>query len=127
MGLAQTAGDNLKGWLPAAVLEGTRLPSLGEAVRYVHRPAADAAVEQLLEWRHPAQRRLAFEELLAHQLSLKLLRQRIQSDPGWPLVTDGALKAGLLSALPFQLTAAQTVVLGEIEEDFGHAETMLRL
>ena len=35
--------------------------------------------------RHPAQRRLAFEELLAHQLSLKLLRQRIQSDPGWPL------------------------------------------
>ena len=43
----------------------------------------------LLSGRHPAQRRLAFEELLAHQLSLKLLRQRIQSDPGWPLAPDG--------------------------------------
>jgi ATP-dependent DNA helicase RecG len=100
---------------------------LRDALLYVHRPPADAPVEQLLEWRHPAQRRLAFEELLAHQLSLKLLRQRIQSDPGWPLVTDGALKAGLLSALPFQLTAAQTRVLGEIEKDLGHAKPMLRL
>jgi ATP-dependent DNA helicase RecG len=127
LALDQTAADNLKDWLPAAVLEGTRLPSLGEAVRYVHRPPADAPVEQLLEWRHPAQRRLAFEELLAHQLSLKLLRQRIQSDPGWPLVTDGALKARLLSALPFQLTAAQTRVLREIETDLGHAKPMLRL
>jgi len=48
--------------------------------------------------------------------------KRFQSDPGWPLVTDGALKAGLLSALPFQLTAAQTRVLREIEKDLGHAK-----
>jgi ATP-dependent DNA helicase RecG len=127
LALDQTAAHDLKDWLPAAVLEGSRLPSLRDALLYVHRPPADAPVEQLLEWRHPAQRRLAFEELLAHQLSLKLLRQRIQSDPGWPLVTDGALKAGLLSALPFQLTAAQTRVLREIEKDLGHAKPMLRL
>ena len=119
LALDQTAAHDLVDWLPAAVLEGSRLPSLRDALFYVHRPPADAPVEQLLEWRHPAQRRLAFEELLAHQLSLKLLRQRIQSDPGWPLVTDGALKAGLLSALPFQLTAAQTRVLGEIEKDWA--------
>jgi len=127
LALDQTAAHDLKDWLPAAVLEGSRLPSLRDALLYVHRPPADAPVEQLLEWRHPAQRRLAFEELLAHQLSLKLLRQRIQSDPGWPLVTDGALKAGLLSALSFQLTAAQTRVLREIEKDLGHAKPMLRL
>jgi ATP-dependent DNA helicase RecG len=127
LALDQTAAHDLKDWLPAAVLEGSRLPSLRDALLYVHRPPADAPVEQLLEWRHPAQRRLAFEELLAHQLSLKLLRQRIQSDPGWPLVTDGALKAGLLSALPFQLTAAQTRVLCEIEKDLGYAKPMLRL
>jgi len=127
LALDQTAAHDLKDWLPAAVLEGSRLPSLRDALLYVHRPPADAPVEQLLEWRHPAQRRLAFEELLAHQLSLKLLRQKIQSDPGWPLVTDGALKAGLLSALPFQLTAAQTRVLREIEKDLGHAKPMLRL
>jgi ATP-dependent DNA helicase RecG len=127
LALDQTAAHDLKDWLPAAVLEGSRLPSLHDALRYVHRPPADAPVEQLLEWRHPAQRRLAFEELLAHQLSLKLLRQRIQSDPGWPLVTDGALKAGLLSALPFRLTSAQARVLHEIEKDLSHAKPMLRL
>jgi ATP-dependent DNA helicase RecG len=127
LALDQTAAHDLTDWLPAAVLEGSRLPSLRDALLYVHRPPADAPVEQLLEWRHPAQRRLAFEELLAHQLSLKLLRQRIQSDPGWPLVTDGALKAGLLAALPFQLTAAQARVLREIEKDLGHAKPMLRL
>jgi ATP-dependent DNA helicase RecG len=127
MALDQTAARDLEDWLPAAVLADSRLPSLREALVYVHRPPADAPVEQLLEWRHPAQRRLAFEELLAHQLSLKLLRQRIQSDPGWPLVSDGSLKAGLLSALPFQLTAAQTRVLREIEKDLTVAKPMLRL
>jgi len=127
LALDQTAAHDLTDWLPGAVLEGSRLPSLHDALHYVHRPPADAPVEQLLEWRHPAQRRLAFEELLAHQLSLKLLRQRIQSDPGWPLVTDGALKADLLSALPFRLTAAQARVLREIESDLGHAKPMLRL
>ena len=127
LALDQTAAHDLEDWLPAAVLEDSRLPSLRDALLYVHRPPADAPVEQLLEWRHPAQRRLAFEELLAHQLSLKLLRQRIQSDPGWPLISDGALKAALMSALPFQLTAAQTRVLREIETDLGHPKPMLRL
>ena len=55
----------------------------------MHRPPTDAPVDLLMSYRHPAQRRLAFEELLAHQLSLKLLRQRIQSDPGWPLQVGG--------------------------------------
>jgi ATP-dependent DNA helicase RecG len=127
MALDQTAARDLQDWLPAAVLADSRLPSLREALVYVHRPPADAPVEQLLEWRHPAQRRLAFEELLAHQLSLKLLRQRIQSEPGRPLITDGTLTASLKSALPFQLTAAQARVLGEIEQDLAIAKPMLRL
>ncbi len=93
------------------MLADSRLPSLRDALRYVHRPPADAPVELLLSWRHPAQRRLAFEELLAHQLSLKLLRQRMQSDPGWPLRSSGTLKASLLAALPFRMTPAQQRVL----------------
>jgi ATP-dependent DNA helicase RecG len=122
-----TAAGELDDWLPAALLADSRLPSLRDALVYVHKPPADAPVEQLLEWRHPAQRRLAFEELLAHQLSLKLLRQRIQSEPGWALVGDGSLKTGLLESLPFQLTAAQARVLGEIEKDLAIAKPMLRL
>ena len=127
LALDQTSAREREDWLPPAVLADSRMPSLREALVYVHRPPADAPVDELLEWRHPAQRRLAFEELLAHQLSLKLLRQRIQSDPGWPLVTDGSLKAGLLSALPFRLTSAQQRTLREIESDLATPKPMLRL
>jgi len=127
MALDQTSASDLKDWLPASVLADTRLPALHEALRYVHLPPADAPVELLLDWRHPAQRRLAFEELLAHQLSLKLLRRRIQSDPGWPLAADGALKSRLLAALPFRPTQAQQRVLREIERDLKLAKPMLRL
>jgi ATP-dependent DNA helicase RecG len=127
MALDQTGADDLEDWLPPSVLADARLPSLREALGFVHRPPADAPVDQLLAWRHPAQRRLAFEELLAHQLSLKLLRQRIQSDPGWPLASNGALKTSLLSALPFRLTKAQHRALGEIEGDLKLPKPMLRL
>jgi ATP-dependent DNA helicase RecG len=127
LALDQTGADDPEDWLPPAVLADSRLPSLRDALRYVHRQPADAPVELLLSWRHPAQRRLAFEELLAHQLSLKLLRQRIQSDPGWPLRSTGTLKASLLAALPFRMTQAQQRVLVEIEHDLQLAKPMLRL
>jgi ATP-dependent DNA helicase RecG len=127
LALDQIGADDPEDWLPPAVLADSRLPSLRDALRYVHRPPADAPVELLLSWRHPAQRRLAFEELLAHQLSLKLLRQRIQSDPGWPLRSTGTLKASLLAALPFRMTQAQQRVLVEIEHDLQLAKPMLRL
>jgi ATP-dependent DNA helicase RecG len=84
-------------------------------------------VDLLLSGRHPAQRRLAFEELVAHQLSLKLLRQRIQSEPGWPLASNGVLKASLLAALPFRLTKGQERALLEIERDLKLGTPMLRL
>jgi ATP-dependent DNA helicase RecG len=127
MALEQTAGRELEDWLPAGVLANSQLPTLREALAYVHRPPADAPVAELLEWRHPAQRRLAFEELLAHQLSLKVLRRRIQSEPGWPLAADGSLKRALLAGLPFALTAAQVRVLAEVERDLAHPKPMLRL
>ena len=125
--LDQTAAGDIEDWLPPALLADSHLPSLRDALLYVHRPPADAPVDLLLSGRHPAQRRLSFEELLAHQVSLKLLRQRIQSDPGWPLETNGALKASLLAALPFKLTRAQQRALAEIERDLEQGKPMLRL
>jgi ATP-dependent DNA helicase RecG len=127
MALDQSTLREIEDWLPADVLADSHLPSLRDALLYVHRPPADAPVALLLSSKHPAQRRLAFEELLAHQLSLKLLRRRIQSDPGWSLVTDGSLKSALLRALPFQLTAAQQRVLRDIEHDLREPKPMLRL
>jgi ATP-dependent DNA helicase RecG len=127
LALAQTSTVDPEDWLPESLLADARLPSLRDALHYVHRPPADAPVDELMEWRHPAQRRLAFEELLAHQLSLRLLRQRIQREPGWPLVSDGSMQARLLAALPFRLTAAQRRVLVDIEDDLRHPRPMLRL
>jgi ATP-dependent DNA helicase RecG len=127
MALEESDAANIEDWLPASVLADSRLPSLRDALLYVHRPPADAPVDLLLSGRHPAQRRLAFEELVAHQLSLKLLRQRIQSEPGWPLASDGALKGSLLAALQFRLTKGQERALLEIERDLKMGTPMLRL
>ncbi|HEX3397585.1 MAG TPA: ATP-dependent DNA helicase RecG [Steroidobacteraceae bacterium] len=127
LALDQTGGEDPKDWLPPSLLADARLPSLRDALLYVHRPPTDAPVDLLMTYRHPAQRRLAFEELLAHQLSLKLLRRRIQSDPGWPLESSGDLKARFLAALSFRMTAAQQRVLLEIEGDLREPKPMLRL
>src|SRR5450631_4935663 len=127
LALDQTGDGDIEDWLPSSVLADSRLPSLRDALLYVHRPPADAAVDLLMSGRHPAQRRLAFDELLAHQLSLKLLRRRIQSDPGWPLASNSALKKSLLAALPFRLTDGQQRALLEIESDLKLDKPMLRL
>ena len=63
--------QRVRDWIPRAVLEPLGLPSLNEALSYVHRPPREAQLDELAAGRHPAQRRLAFEELLAHQLSLQ--------------------------------------------------------
>ncbi len=128
LALETLSSAELPDWLPAAVLADARLPSLRKAIEFVHRPPADAPIDQLMDGRHPAQRRLAFEELLAHHLSLKLLRHRIQSQPGWPLGAGAEeLKGALIAALPFQLTGAQRRSLAEIEQDLALPIPMLRL
>jgi len=77
--------------------------------------------------RHPAQRRLAFEELLAHQLSLRLLRKTIQADPAEPLRDAAGLERQLLEALPFSLTGGQQRALAEVDRDLAAARPMVRL
>lgn len=114
--------------LPPAVLDSLQLPPLREALQYVHRPPADADIELLAAGRHPAQRRLAFEELLAHQLSLRLLRREIQRDPGWALApASPPLVQRFLQSLPFQPTDAQLRAWREIEQDLARPSPMLRL
>ncbi|MEO5573744.1 MAG: ATP-dependent DNA helicase RecG [Gammaproteobacteria bacterium] len=117
----------LEEWLPAAVLASLQLPSLGEAVAYVHYPPPDAPLTLLEQGQHPAQRRLAFEELLAHHLSLRLLRNQVQRQTAPALDAPGKLIAALLCALPFTLTHAQQRVIGEIRHDLRRATPMQRL
>ncbi len=117
----------LQEWLPGEVLERLRFPNLADAISYVHYPPPDAAIDLLVQGTHPAQRRLAFEELLAHHLSLKLLRQRAQRHAAPVLDAPGKLMAALLAKLPFHLTQAQQRVIGEIRHDLSRAVPMLRL
>ncbi|HEU4530807.1 MAG TPA: ATP-dependent DNA helicase RecG, partial [Steroidobacteraceae bacterium] len=124
---AQCEERGLTDWLPQDVLGDGSLPSLLQALNHVHRPPPTASLAQLEAGRDPAQRRLAFEELLAHHLSLKQLRREVRSDPAWPLQGDGSLVKRLRANLPYKLTAAQKRVAGEIAADLREAKPMLRL
>jgi ATP-dependent DNA helicase RecG len=127
LALAECQARGLTDWLPRDVLPDRALPALADALMHVHRPPPTASLAQLETGRDPAQRRLAFEELLAHHLSLKRLRHEVRSDPAWPLPGDGALVARLRDALPFALTAAQKRVASEIAGDLREPRPMLRL
>jgi len=127
LALKATAASTLRDWVPADVIADLGLPTLTAALEYVHRPPPDARVDQLAAGRHPAQRRLAFEELLAQQLSLRRLREDLRRDPAWPLTGTDALRNGLRRALPYALTGAQERVLAEIDADLVLPNPMLRL
>jgi ATP-dependent DNA helicase RecG len=112
--------------LPEPLLQRLRLPSLRSALEFMHRPPVGTELAELASGRHPAQRRLAFEELLAHQLSLLELRRRARHDPAAALA-DAGLEQRLLQALPFQLTGAQLRVLAEVDRDLATTQPMTRL
>ncbi|HEY3646108.1 MAG TPA: ATP-dependent DNA helicase RecG [Gammaproteobacteria bacterium] len=119
-------GNALEELLPAGVL-GAEMPPLAEALRYVHRPPPDAPLEQLLDGSHPAQQRLAFEELLAHHLSLRRLRLAEDKSRAAPLSCEGRLAAQFRAGLPFKLTGAQERVAAEIAKDVSRPHPMMRL
>jgi ATP-dependent DNA helicase RecG len=127
LALEAAQSQAVRDWLPPEVVEPERLPSLASALHYVHRPPPGADLTPLLVGMHPSQRRLAFEELLAQQLSLRLLRREMQADPAWPLAPSGSLAQQFRSALPFGLTGAQERALADVLSDLRLATPMLRL
>jgi len=127
LALRETESSGIRDWIPPAILADLQLPSLLDALSMMHRPPRDAHLGELLSGHHPAQRRLAFEELLAHQISLRLLRQEIKSDPAWRLDDASGLERRFLASLPFKLTAAQTRALAEVDDDLAEDRPMVRL
>lgn len=121
------AGRGPEELLPPAFLDGMGWPTLAAALLILHRPAPDISLADLEQRRHPAQQRLAFEELLAHHLSLRKLRQRSERHEAPVLSSSGELSAAFLKALPFDLTGAQQRVSGEIDSDLGRPYPMQRL
>ncbi|HYM87095.1 MAG TPA: ATP-dependent DNA helicase RecG [Pseudoxanthomonas sp.] len=113
--------------LPEEMLRGLQLPSLRQALLSMHRPARDADIAALAIGTHPAQQRLALEELLAHNLSLRRQRIALQRNRAPMLAGPGALASQLQSALPFSLTGAQQRVFAQIRADLAQPSPMLRL
>ena len=124
--LDRLPGDEVLELLPAGLLDGQGLPGLREALITVHRPPRDAPVATLVAGSHPAQRRLAIEELLAHHLSMRRQRIARQSHAAAPLADD-RLARRLRATLPFALTGAQERVLAEVGADLARSVPMLRL
>ncbi|MCC4586265.1 ATP-dependent DNA helicase RecG [Xanthomonas sp. NCPPB 1067] len=112
--------------LPPHWLQDERLPSLRAALLTMHRPPVGTDPQQLLAGGHPAQQRLALEELLAHQLSLRRQRIALQRFRA-PQLRGGRLVQQLRKALPFQLTGAQQRVFEQIAHDLAQPSPMLRL
>jgi ATP-dependent DNA helicase RecG len=113
--------------IPAPLRKVHKLSSLRAALLYVHRPPPDADLNGLMFGNHPAQRRLAFEELLAQHLSLKRLRMSVRRHAAPALKGDGTLRERFLAQLPFAPTHAQQRVSAEVVRDLAQPEPMLRL
>ncbi|GAB2662222.1 ATP-dependent DNA helicase RecG [Arenimonas aestuarii] len=113
--------------LPAGMRERLALPTLREALLTAHRPPPDADQALFAVGRHPAQRRLALEELLAHHLSLRRQRIALRAHGAMPVRPPGKLARSLRQRLAFTLTGAQQRVLDEVSHDMARPEPMLRL
>ncbi|CAH0647691.1 MULTISPECIES: ATP-dependent DNA helicase RecG [Pseudomonas] len=118
---------SLPDWLPDELARDYQLAPLDDAIRYLHNPPADADVEELALGHHWAQHRLAFEELLTHQLSQQRLRESLRSLRAPVLPKATRLPAQYLANLGFQPTGAQQRVANEIAYDLSQHEPMMRL
>ncbi|MEQ1438412.1 ATP-dependent DNA helicase RecG [Fontimonas sp. SYSU GA230001] len=108
-------------------LPGLAAPDTLAALHLIHHPRTDADAAALLEHRHGAQQRLIREELLAHQLGMRILRGRLKSKPAAALPGAAQAMDELIEALPFAPTGAQRRVLAEVARDLAGARPMLRL
>lgn len=125
--LKQNAALILPDYLPTKICQQYQLPSLKDALLYLHEPPPDAKLDQIAEKQHPCQQRLAFEELISHSLSLLNLRQQLRHHPAPPLCDQTSFTPKFLQQLAFTLTGAQQRVWREISQDLAQEAPMLRL
>lgn len=110
-------------WQDEAWLKKNRFPKWADAVRAVHAP--QSALD--LSPSTPSLMRLAYDELLANQLALALIRRARKKAAGRSFAASGALRAKALAALPFRLTDGQVGALSEIDADLASSDRMVRL
>jgi ATP-dependent DNA helicase RecG len=119
--------SNLADTLPPELPQRLKLPPFRDAMLMLHHPPPEAPQAQLVERRHPAWRRVKFDELLAQQLSMRMHRERRKTVRAPALKPRGRLAQALLARLPFKLTRAQNKALAEIRGDLAQPHPMQRL
>jgi ATP-dependent DNA helicase RecG len=120
---ALTRLPDLPEWLDPAMMEKRDWPGWAEALRAVHRPTS----LQSLSYGAPFRQRLAYDELLSHQLALQIVRARMRRGKGRASTGDGALRARAAAAFGYVATGAQSRVIAEIADDMAAPERMMRL
>lgn len=110
-------------WQDPAFRKKHDWPSFREAIFAAHAPEHDADLVPT----NPVRSRLAYDELLANQLALLMIREKMRGAKGRVLKGTGALRAKAIAALPFTLTEAQKGALAEIDADMAQPLRMLRL
>ncbi|WP_454849408.1 ATP-dependent DNA helicase RecG [Rhizobium binxianense] len=110
-------------WIDAALAEKQGLPSVRDSFHMLHEPRDPADIDP----QAPARRRLAYDEFLAGQLSLSLVRQRLRKVAGQPVHATGEISGRILQALPFSPTRSQTEAIADVLKDMAGTDRMLRL
>ncbi|OCP01009.1 MULTISPECIES: ATP-dependent DNA helicase RecG [unclassified Ensifer] len=110
-------------WIDDALLEKQGFQSAVDSFHALHEPRDATDIDPQAR----ARRRLAYDEFLAGQLSLALVRQRLRKVAGTPVHATGALSRPVISALPFSLTASQSTAIADILKDMAGTDRMLRL
>jgi len=113
-------------YLPESIRAAAGGISLADAIQLLHNPPQNVTLALLESGRHPAQRRLAFEELLSHRLCMRRLRESSQLRAA-PKLASKAIVDKFIASLAFKPTAAQLRCFGEIQQDVCSGKTMLRL
>jgi ATP-dependent DNA helicase RecG len=118
---------DLPEWQEAAWMKRQASPAFRDALAALHRPEDAATLSEEVLGKSPARRRLAYDELLASQLALALVRSRMRRLPGRVNAGDGALVNRIESKLPFALTPSQRRAVDDIRKDLVSDRRMLRL
>ena len=113
--------------LPQSVRDKYGMPSLVEALDFLHQPPPEVDLANIDAGKHPCQLRLCFEELLAHYMSLRNLRNLARKENAVALGGGEEIVGKFIDGLPFQLTAAQERVIAEITSDLESPHPMMRL
>ena len=125
--LCENQTELLIDWIPETILKKQAYPSLAAAIQTLHAPDESVTLTALENGSVPALKRLAFEELLTHQLSMQKAKNKAKAWRAPSFYGDAAASALFLKNLPFKLTGAQQRVIAEIADDCLSTHPMMRL